>query len=138
MRAVASSIVLLACMSGCASNSEALRTGHRYRLFFPSITLDTANGERIESVEVTVSCGRFRALTVIPNDWSAEVVSPMSDETILRASAGHGATTLWNMRDWDGTIIISVEDASCFNISATVGTTASQHAFNRSDLILSP
>jgi antirestriction protein len=113
-------------------------TGHRYRLFFPLIALATSDGERIESVEVTVSCGRFRALTDIPNDWSAEVVSPMSEQTTLRASAGHGSSTLWSIRDLDGAITVSVEETSCFDITAKIGTTASEHRFTRSDLILKP
>lgn len=131
-------IVILTCTTGCVSHREALLTGHLYRLYFPRITLATVDGERIESVEVTVSCGRFRSLTVIPNDWSAEVVSPMSEKTIFRAGAGHGVSTLWSLRDLDGAVTISVEEASCFDITATVGTTASEHRFSRSDLLLNP
>jgi hypothetical protein len=138
MRTAALSIFLLTCMTGCASYRETLVAGHRYRLFFPHIVLATADGERIESVEVTVSCGRFRAFTVIPDDWSADVVSPMSEQTTLRASAGHGSSTLRSIRDLDGAIAVSVEESSCFEITATVGTTASEHRFTRSDLILKP
>jgi len=138
MRAIAFSIFLLTCMTGCVSHREALTAGHRYRLFFPHIALATADGERIESVEVTVSCGRFRALTIIPDDWSAEVVSPSSEHTTLRASAGHGSSTLWSIRDLDGAITVSVEELSCFEITATVGTTASEHRFTRSELVLKP
>lgn len=132
------SIALLACASGCSSHHYSLKTGHQYRLFFPDITLAIADGERIESVEVTVSCGRFRALSVIPKDWSANVVSPMSEETTLQASAGHGATTLWSIRELDGAITVSVEEVSCFEITATVRTTTTQHRFTRSDLVLRP
>ena len=131
-------LAFLACTSGCSLHHYALKTGHQYRLFFPDFTLATADGERIQSVEVTVSCGRFRALTVIPNDWSANVVSPVSEETTLQASAGHGATTLGSIRELDGAITVSVEEASCFEITATVGTTTSQHRFTRSDLVLRP
>jgi hypothetical protein len=136
MRALAISTVSLACLSGCAFHSKGLRTGDRYRLFFPPITLATADGERIESVEVTMSCGRFRSLTDIPSDWSAHVISPVSEVTTLQAIAGHGSTTLWSMQDWNGSISISVEDACCFDVTAVVGTTASKHRFARSDLIL--
>lgn len=138
MRAFVFSILLLVFVSGCVAHSEALKTGHSYRVLFPSIRLTTADGERIESIGVTMSCGRFRAIGAIPNDWSAEVVSPMSEQTTLRASAGHGSSTLWSMRELDGAVMISVEDVSCFDITATVGTTASEHRFTRSDLILEP
>src|SRR5882724_5566466 len=92
-------VLLLMCTAGCASRHDALASGHLYRLFFPHLNLATDDGERIESVEVVVSCGRFRSLAVIPDDWSAEVVSPVSEKTILRASAGHGSSTLWSITD---------------------------------------
>jgi hypothetical protein len=75
---------------------------------------------------------------MIPDYWSVEVVSPVSEETVLRANAGHGSSTLWSIGDLDGAITVSVEEASCFDIAATVGTTATEHHFTRSDLILKP
>jgi hypothetical protein len=115
-------------------------TGNRYRLFFPQVALDAANGERITSIEIAVSCGRFRTLAIIPNDWSVEVVSPTSERTTLKAEAGHGVTALWNVRDLDGAIVISIEEASCFDITATIVTATSDHEhryqFTRSNLIL--
>ena len=133
---------LLLCMCGCASHNEALKTGHRYRLFFPPLSLATADGERIESVEVTMTCGRFRAITVIPDDWSAEVIGPSSERTVFRASCGHGSSALWSLRDLDGVIVITIGDVSCFEISAKVVSAASddehQHQFTRSALILRP
>ena len=138
MRTIILSAVFLTCLTGCASHREELLTGHRYRLFFPDIALNTAEGERIESVGVTVSCGRFRAITVIPNDWSVEVVSPSSEVTTLRASAGHGSSTIWSLRDLDGAFVISLGEKACFDISATVSTSASEHRFSGSDLILKP
>ncbi|MEO7676907.1 MAG: hypothetical protein ABIV39_09120 [Verrucomicrobiota bacterium] len=138
MRAFIFSILLLVSGTGCAVHRDALMKSHRYRIFFPHIELVTADGERIESIEVRMTCGRFRAIGAIPNDWSAEVVSPMSEQTTLRASAGHGSSTLWSMRELDGAITVSTEEASCFDIAATVGTTATEHRFTRSDLILKP
>ena len=124
--------------ASCATHHDALTTGHRYRVFFPAIELASADGERIESIEITMSCGRFRSMAAIPSDWSAEVVSPVSEQTTLMASAGHGASTMRNMQGLDGAITVSVEDASCFDISATVGTTSTEHRYARSDLILRP
>jgi hypothetical protein len=139
MRVLVLTIFLLAwLLTGCATYSSALISGRQYRLLFPHITLAPAHGERIESVEISVSCGRFRSLTVIPNDWSAEIVSPMSEKTTLRASAGHGSSTLSSIGVLNGAIAVSVEDASCFDITATVTTTSLQHRFTRSDLILKP
>lgn len=138
MRAFILGILLLASGAGCAVDRDALIADHRYRVFFPAIKLATADGERIESIEVKMSCGRFRAIGTIPDDWSAEVISPVSEQTTLKASAGHGASTLWRMHELDGAITISVEDVSCFDISAIVGTTATEHRYTRSDLVLKP
>ncbi|MCA1836903.1 MAG: hypothetical protein LC721_11490, partial [Actinobacteria bacterium] len=93
MRLVLVSTLFL--LTGCATQHERLTTGHRYRVFFPVISLAKADGERIESIQITMACGRFRAVGVIPDDWSAEVVSPMSEQTTLKASDGHGSSTLW-------------------------------------------
>src|SRR5688572_26676129 len=81
---------------GCAAHHEPLSAGHRYRISFPPMRLATADGERIESIEITMTCARFRAIGAIPDDWCAEVISPMSEQTTLRASAGHGSSTLWS------------------------------------------
>jgi hypothetical protein len=138
MRRVILSIFLLVTAAGCAGYRAGLTVNHRYRVFFPPIKLATADGERIESVEIRMSCGRFRAVTAIPDDWSVEVVSPSSEKTTLRASAGHGSSTLWSMGTLDGAVTVSVEETSCFDVTATVGTTATVHQFTRSELILKP
>jgi hypothetical protein len=110
-----------------------------YRLYWPVLNLAKDKGERIESVRVLMSCGRFRGVTAIPNDWSLEIVSPSSEQTKLHGSAGHGATTLWNLRQFDGAILISIEDRSCFDISAEVTTTENRRlSFGRTELHLKP
>ncbi len=138
MRPLILGVLLLVLGIGCAVRRDALIADHRYRVFFPAIKLATADGERIESIEIKMSCGRFRAISTIPDDWSVEVVSPVSEQTTLNASAGHGASTLWSIRELDGAITISVEDASCFDITATVRTTAVEHRYTRADLMLKP
>jgi hypothetical protein len=120
--------VVIAAIVGVAtvvSSMAADLPGRRQRLFWPKITLSKDAGERVTSVEVLMSCGRFRAVGNIPNDWSLEITSPSSEQTRLKASAGHGATTLWNLRELDGVISISVTEPSCFDIAAEVTTIAS-------------
>lgn len=134
------SVVLASCILGCTTLPQMPIQGNRYRVFFPHMALDAANGERITSIEIAMSCGRFRSLAIIPNDWSVEVISPTSERTTLKAEAGHGATTLWNISDLDGVVVISIEEASCFDITTTVVTTILDHErryqFTRSNLIL--
>jgi hypothetical protein len=138
MRTFVFSILLIVSSVGCATYRDALMTGHRYRIFFPAIKLATADGERIDSVEIKMDCGRFRAIGTIPDDWYVEVMGPWSEKTTFKAEAGHGASTLWSMRELNGAITVSVEDVSCFDITATVVTTATEHRYSRSDLILKP
>ena len=46
-------------------------------------------GERIESIEVTVSGAVFRSVQ-IPLDWSFDIGSPISGISTLKGEAGHG------------------------------------------------
>ena len=114
----------------------------RQRVFWPKIVLANDAGERIDSIEITMSCGRFRGMSNIPNDWSVEVISPSSEVTTLKASAGHGATALWNMRELDGVIAVLIKEPACFDISAVVVATTSDNSrsikFKKSDLHLRP
>ena len=74
----------------------------RQRLYWPQLAIAKDRGERVEAIAVEMKCGRFRGVSSIPNDWSVEVISPSSEITQLRASAGHGVSMLWSLREWDG------------------------------------
>jgi len=91
-----------------------------YRLDFPSLHLSSESGERVSRLDVEVTCGRFRGISNIPDDWSVEVVSPSSEQTSLHAEAGHGSAWLWNLQPLDGAIRVEVKDRDCFTISAKV------------------
>jgi hypothetical protein len=113
------------------------------RLYWPQLTLSKDRGERVEAIAVEMKCGRFRGVSNIPNDWSVEVVSPSSEVTHLRASAGHGVSMLWSLREWDGSIVISGKESECFEISATVtvdiaGQSRKEYKFQRSELRIRP
>src|SRR5262245_27569633 len=95
----------------------------RQRLYWPKVSLDAKNGERIESVELNISCARVRGVLNIPDDWTVEVVSPSSAVTTVRASAGHGTTTLWNLSELDGSLVLEGAEQSCFDIAAVITTT---------------
>ena len=94
--------------------------GSRLRLFWPALTLDTANGERIDSIEIRAVSARFRGITNIPNDWSVDIASPSSAVSTLRAYAGHGATTLRDLSELDGSIVL---DGDSDDITCTIKTT---------------
>src|SRR5450755_2415935 len=75
----------LLAISGLALTSPSpgpVTTGSSLRIFFPRLDLAKADGERIQNLEVRMACGTFRQVS-IPNDWSLEVVSPVSEQTTL-------------------------------------------------------
>jgi hypothetical protein len=51
---------------------------------------------------MVMHCGHFAAINRIPDDWSVEVVSPVSEKTELTMTAGHGSTALRHSEDVDG------------------------------------
>ena len=130
-------LVVLSTLAFLGSSSRSATTGSRLRVFFPRLELAKADGERIQYLELKMTCGRFRRVSV-SDDWSLQVVSPVSEQTTLRAEAGHGATTLWELGELDGGITVSVQDASCFDLRATVSSTARSFEFDRSKLVLKP
>ena len=121
-RGTISALLLIALLAGCAHAPVKRATrDHYYRVVsFPPITLRADPLERIEAVEVVMHCGRFAAINHIPSDWSAQVVSPVSEETKLRMDAGHGSSSLFRSRDLDGFITVLVCEPSCFDISASI------------------
>ncbi len=136
---IAALLVSALCMLSDA-HALQLKKDVRYRLFFPSIVLAVEDGERIESLEIFLSCGEFRGVSTSPHDWSVEIISPSSDVTTLRASAGHGATSLWNISDWNGAIVLEVTEPTCFEVSAVVTSAKSgqtvEHKIGNKELIL--
>jgi hypothetical protein len=115
--------LLLTSSHGMKAQSAAAKTTIvRYSVSFPHVRLKTDCGERIDSINVVVQCGRFAAINRIPDDWSAEVVSPVSEETKLTMTAGHGSTALSQQEELDGfaTVLVLEEAQSCFNISASI------------------
>jgi len=130
--------IALTSLCGCAY-TNAPGADHYYRtVSFPRVAL--SEGERIDSVEVVISCARFTAINHIPNDWSAEVVSPVSEVSTFKASAGHGSTSLWSSRDLDDFITILVCGPSCFTIKATMTASTAEKertlSFTQSDLVM--
>src|SRR5262249_25502203 len=104
-----------------ARRSRPATSNHYYRIVsFPTVPLKTEPLERIESVEVVMHCGRFVAINHIPNDWSAEIVGPVSEETKLRMKAGHGSSSLSCCNELNGFVTLLICEPSCFDISASL------------------
>ena len=97
----------------------AQSTAVRYKVSFPHVNLQSERGERIYFVKVVMHCGRFIAINLIPDDWSANAVGPVSEMTHLEMEAGHGTSALWHSEDLDGFLSI-LADSSCFDITSSM------------------
>ncbi len=115
-------LMVAALLTGCASAPVSRGdTDHYYRVVsLPAVALKAEPLERIEAVKVVMHCGRFAAINHIPNDWSAKVVSPVSEETTLSMEAGHGSTSLCHSSELDGFITVLICDPACFDITASL------------------
>jgi hypothetical protein len=101
--------------------ASSVEGGQYYQtVSLPKTILKTDSGERISSIKVVMHCGRFAAINLIPEDWSAEVVSPVSEETTLSMVAGHGTSFLWHSEDLNRFITVLVAEPSCFDITASI------------------
>ena len=134
-------VTLLLSISLITIGGYAAETPQGYRLFFPKMNLSKADGEYIEEVHISVSCGHIEAITKIPDDWNIQVVRAISAVEKLNASAGHGGSRLSGIEKLNGAIRISVGEKECFDISATIlisGKNIRQVDLPRSKLKLLP
>ena len=110
MRALLAAGILCWSAAAAAVNYvDDLGRGPRYRLFFPPfkrVETETGSG-RVTSIMVTVRCGYFTGVSRIPGDWWLEMHGPISRETTLVAQAGHGASYLYRLETWNGSIAVS-------------------------------
>jgi hypothetical protein len=69
-----------------------------------------------------------------------EVVSPVSEVSTFKATAGHGSTSLWSGSDLDDFVTIMICEPDCFDIKAKVGIFVGEHertvSFGRSGLVM--
>lgn len=105
------------CATAYAANAPQV-----YRLSFPKIYLNKADGERIEEINIKVACGHVNAIHKIPDDWNIEIIRAISAVEEFHASAGHGASRLNDIDILNGCISITVAEKTCFDVSASIMT----------------
>ena len=124
LKLLCAAVMAGACAACTAATNRATSPGGcRYvALSFPAGQIRADLGERIEAVKVVVHCGRFVAINHIPDDWSASVSSPVSEETTLDMAAGHGSSmlSLSGTLDRFATVLIC-EASGCFDMTASLG-----------------
>jgi hypothetical protein len=117
-----SAVLAAAFLAGCAHAPTGKGTNNHFLrvVSLPKILLKSDPLERIESVDVTMHCGRFVAINHIPDDWSVQISSPVSEETTLRMETGHGSSSLDRSSTLDGFVTVLVSEPACFEIDATL------------------
>jgi len=114
-------IMFLLCCLGCKQKEAPEPADHFLRvLSFPTVPLDA--GERISGLEIKMTCGRFRSVNNVPNDWSLEIKGPVSERSTLEADANHGTSYLSNFSNLQDFATILVCSTSQFDITATIFT----------------
>ncbi len=108
----------------------------QFFLYWPAEVVQTGKDLEIWEIYISMSCGQFRAVDNIPEDWNLEIIRPISARTELKASAGHGGSHLEDMRPLDGVIAISVGEAACFDIKAQVVSFSALRSYGKAQLEL--
>jgi hypothetical protein len=132
-------IVCFLALAGCGGKENAEPPDHFLRvLSVPDVPL--AEGERISGLQVDMTCGRFRSVNRIPNDWSLTIDGPVSERSTLKAVANHGTSWLWSSSNLQGFATIMVCSTSYFDVALTVftqtGDAEGKRVFRRDQLKL--
>jgi hypothetical protein len=77
-------------------------------------------GERIASIEVIASGGRFSDLR-IPSDWSFEVGAPVSGVSTLRGSAAHGVGMPFTTAEFQRFVRVVYAERSALSVKVRLG-----------------
>jgi hypothetical protein len=125
MQSVVLSLLLLTASQSLLA-AQAVTDGNTYRIEFPSLSLDSASGERVDTIELVATCAEFRGISLVPRDWSVNILSPGGGEARLTAGAGHGINMLVKLAPFDRVISVEVQDAACFRISGVVKTSSAK------------
>ncbi|WP_233840433.1 hypothetical protein [Dyella sp. 2HG41-7] len=108
--------VIFSFLSSAAS--MAAPHSHAYRLFFPHLALN--QDEQIEGFKVVIPCGHIESIVGIPPDWNIEVTRAISEVEELHASAGHGASYVRQMDEFNGVIRVVSTSDDCFTVSSEI------------------
>jgi hypothetical protein len=114
-------------ISATASPAHA----EQFVLYWPDEVLQTDKDLEIYEISISMACGQFRAIRNVPEDWNLEIIRPVSARTELKASSGHGASHLKNMLPLNGVIVISVDEATCFDINAQLITFSAGRSYGK-------
>jgi hypothetical protein len=124
--------IFLGFMAAIAFPAQA----QQFVLYWPDEVLQAGKDLEIIEISISVACGQFRAVRNIPEDWNLEIIRPISARTELKASAGHGSSHLENMLPLNGFIVISVDEAACFDVKAQLVSFSAKRSYAKAQLQL--
>jgi hypothetical protein len=113
-------VALMPCATAAAERSKT------YVLRFPASVLRPAESLAIDRLRIVVSCAEFVAIERIPSDWNVGISRPISAQSGFHASAGHGASALFDLSAFDGVIAVSSDDEGCLQAKATAWSTSGE------------
>lgn len=100
-----------------SSAALAADSAKRYEVRFPPEFVRRSEGLAIDHVSIVIACGEFVAIERVPSDWNVGISRPISAQSGLDASAGHGASALPDLSAFDGTIVVGRADPECLGVS---------------------
>jgi hypothetical protein len=121
-------VVTLAVALNAVALAQTLEGRTKYRLVFPSISLDPDQWQAMDELHFTVGCGHIEGISWVPEMWNVEIVRAMSAVEEFRATAGLGAARLnaKEIQQFSGAITISAseENKNCFKLSGGITSEA--------------
>lgn len=124
-------VASLLCFSGVAVAGDEL-----HAIMWPKTLVSPPTDLRVDDIRIVLACGEFRAVRNIPPDWNVEVTRPVSGQSELHLSAGHGASDLPSLSSLNGVIIVSGDAEKCFDHAATVTTQTTEKKLTTTDISL--
>ncbi|HSY18924.1 MAG TPA: LysM domain-containing protein [Candidatus Acidoferrales bacterium] len=142
---VVASVFMAVCPTGCVHGpgSGTARQGSSFTVSLPPLKL--ADGEYIQSVEITIEGGRIASLNRTWDDWDMEMNWDRPGYLTLNCEARHFNAGFPSTRAFDRFIVVESNSGS-LDIAATVHTASTSdtgrrenvYRLARSDLIFSP
>lgn len=134
MRRLAAWCFCMAALMSCAAT--AAERSKIYVLSFPASMLHPPESLAIDHLRIVVSCAEFVAVGRIPSDWNVGISRPISGQSGFDASAGHGASALFDLSVFDGVIAVASDDEECLQAKATAWSTSGEWTREIADIRL--
>jgi hypothetical protein len=133
------------CVTGCVHGTKSDTVSHGSSFTVSLRPLKLADREYIQSVEVTIECGRIATINRTWDDWDMELIWDSPGVLAFNCKARHFSSGFPSTQEFDRFITVQVDSGS-FDIMATVHTDSIDdtgrgervYHLSRSEFTLSP